>query len=73
MKYLFTDLVSFTRAKGAFAGLSLKGSVIKVNSKMNSVYYGAKAAPIYIVISQKMTNAGAAKLCAEAAGASNKL
>ncbi len=69
---LKTDLVSFTRAKGAFAGLALDGSVIKVSKKMNSAYYGAKVTPIDIVVSQKVTNTGSAKLRSEIAGAAKK-
>jgi len=69
---LKTDLVSFTRAKGAFAGLALDGSVVKVNSKMNGAYYGAKVSPIDIVVSQKATNTGSAKLRSEIADAAKK-
>ncbi len=69
---LKTDLVSFTRAKGAFAGLALDGSVIKVSNKKNSAYYGAKVTPIDIIVSQKVTNTGSAKLRSEIAGAAKK-
>ncbi len=67
-----TDLVSFTRAKGAFAGLALDGSVIKVNGKTNAAYYGAKVTPIDIIVSQKVTNTGTAKLRSEMADAAKK-
>lgn len=69
---LKTDLLSFSRAKGAFAGVALEGSVIKVSGKMNSAYYGAKVSPIDIVVSQKVTNTGAAKLRSEIANAAKK-
>ncbi len=65
-------VVSFTRAKGAFAGLALDGSVIKVNSKTNTAYYGAKVTPVDIIVSQKVTNTGTAKLRSEVAGAAKK-
>jgi lipid-binding SYLF domain-containing protein len=34
------DIVSFSQSKGAYAGLSLNGSIIKVSHKWNEKYYG---------------------------------
>ncbi|MDH3639430.1 MAG: lipid-binding SYLF domain-containing protein [Gammaproteobacteria bacterium] len=36
------ELVSFTRAKGAFAGVSLGGSAVEPNAEFNGQYYGRK-------------------------------
>src|SRR6478672_12607326 len=36
------DLISFSRAKGVYAGLNLDGTVVHVNSDWNDAYYGGK-------------------------------
>lgn len=56
------DLVSFFRSKGAFAGMSLEGSVIKVNDEWNSAYYGKAVRPVNIIIKKEVTNPKSAKL-----------
>ena len=44
------DMVSFARSKGAYAGLSLEGSVISPDEKANTAYYGKPATPADILI-----------------------
>jgi lipid-binding SYLF domain-containing protein len=56
------DFVSFARAKGAYAGVSLEGSVIKVNSDYNKAFYGRSVRPVDIVIARHVTNPGASEL-----------
>jgi lipid-binding SYLF domain-containing protein len=69
---IMTDLVSFARAKGAFAGMALEGSVIKVDGKRNAAYYGQEVTPIDIIVSKKVSNDGTAKLRSEIAAAAKK-
>ncbi|MBW1781344.1 MAG: lipid-binding SYLF domain-containing protein [Deltaproteobacteria bacterium] len=61
-KGITADLVSFSRAKGAYAGLSLDGSVIKVNGDWNKAYYGKEARPVDILVKKDVSNPGSAKL-----------
>ncbi len=57
-----TDLVSFARAKGAYAGLSLEGVVIKPDSGANEAFYGRAVSPADILIRHSANNAAAAPL-----------
>lgn len=59
---IVTDFVSLSRAQGAFAGLSLEGSVIKTNDEMNAHYYGQPVSTIDIVVKQAVSDIGAEKL-----------
>lgn len=59
------DIVAFSRAKGAYAGISLDGSIIKVRAKMNEVYYGANVTPTDILIRGTAHNAHSRRLIAE--------
>ena len=61
-KGVTADLVSFSRAQGAYAGLSLDGSVVKVNDDFNKDYYGKAVRPTDILVKKDVSNAGSAKL-----------
>lgn len=61
-KGVTADLVSFSRTKGAYAGLSLDGSVIKVNDDFNKDYYGKAVRPVDILVKKDVNNSGSAKL-----------
>ena len=61
-KGVTADLVSFSRAQGAFAGLALDGSVIKVNDDFNKDYYGKEVRPTDILVKKDVSNPGAARL-----------
>jgi lipid-binding SYLF domain-containing protein len=37
---LSADIVPYARSKGAYAGVSLQGSVINVRNDLNQAYYG---------------------------------
>jgi lipid-binding SYLF domain-containing protein len=50
------DYLSFAKSKGAFAGLSLSGSTMRVNENWNSDYYGRDVRPIDIIVSRKVSN-----------------
>ncbi len=59
------DFVSFTKAKGLYAGLNLEGSVLAVRESLDQAYYGKAVTPQDIVLAHKVSNPGAAKLRAE--------
>ncbi len=53
------DFVSFTKAKGLYAGLNLEGSVLEVRDGLNSAYYGKDTKPGDILMKKSATNSGA--------------
>lgn len=57
-----TDILQFTRSKGAFGGLSLEGSVIAVRDSLNKAYYGKAASPVDILVKGEVKNPQAAPL-----------
>ncbi len=61
-KGVTADLVSFSRAQGAFAGLALDGSVIKVNDDFNKDYYGKEVRPVNILVQKEVSNPGSERL-----------
>jgi len=56
------DIFSFSRSKGAFAGLALDGSVITTRDEWNAAYYGKPASPVDILITHSVSNPGSAEL-----------
>ena len=61
-KGVTADLVSFSRAQGAYAGLSLDGSMVKVNDDFNKDYYGKSVRPVDILVKKDVSNPGSARL-----------
>jgi lipid-binding SYLF domain-containing protein len=59
---LSADILSFSRSKGLFGGLSLEGAVVKVREGMNEAYYGKKLSPSQILVGGRGSNAQAAGL-----------
>ncbi len=59
---LSADLLSFARAKGLFAGVSLEGAVIAFRDEWNSSYYGKTVRPADILIRREVTNPHSAGL-----------
>lgn len=53
---LSADLLSFARSKGAFAGLTLEGAVVKVSDTWNQAYYGSPVRPVQIVVQHEVSN-----------------
>ena len=51
-----TDILQFTRSKGAFGGLSLEGSVIAVRDSLNKAYYGKAVSPVDILVHGNVKN-----------------
>ena len=53
---LNADFLSFSRSKGAYAGISLEGSIIYVNDEANEAYYGKKVRPVDILVTKTVKN-----------------
>ena len=53
---LNADFLSFSRSKGAYAGVSLEGSIIYVNDDANEAYYGKKVRPVDILVIKSVKN-----------------
>jgi lipid-binding SYLF domain-containing protein len=56
------DFVSFTRAKGLYAGLNLEGSVLAVREGLNGAYYGKAVTPKDIFVMKDVGSSGANEL-----------
>ena len=68
---IVADILSFSRTKGAYAGVSLEGSVIKTKDKWNEAYYGKAVSPVDIIVKRSVSNPGSKALrtkVAEAVG-----
>ena len=64
-----TDMMSFSRSKGAFAGVSFDGSVLDVRDSLNHAFYRPGVTPLDILVRGKVASADAAKLRAAVAAA----
>lgn len=54
---LSADIISFGRAKGAFAGISVDGAIVGVRGSLNEAYYGKKEiTPTDILIKRTVHN-----------------
>jgi lipid-binding SYLF domain-containing protein len=56
------DFLSFSKAKGLYAGLNLEGSVLAVRDALDEAYYGKPVGPKDIIFGTKVVNPGAASL-----------
>ncbi|MCG6881885.1 MAG: lipid-binding SYLF domain-containing protein [Deltaproteobacteria bacterium] len=59
---LSADILSFSRSKGLFGGVSVDGAVVGVRGSLNDAYYGKKVSPTDILIKHDVANKGAAGL-----------
>jgi len=66
---IVADILSFSRTKGAYAGVSLEGSVIKTKDKWNEAYYGKAVRPVDIIVNRSVSNSGSKDLRASVAQA----
>lgn len=62
MQGIAADLVSFGRARGAFAGMALDGAMIAVSDASNSEYYGKNVRPTDILVKKTVNNHASADL-----------
>lgn len=66
---LDADFVVYAKAKGAFAGLAVDGSVLDVRDTLNAAYYGRAVTPVDILVRQTVSRAESAGLQAALADA----
>lgn len=59
---LSADLVTFSRTKGFFGGISLEGAVIAVRDESNRRYYGKEVRPTEILVMRTVSNPQSAGL-----------
>ena len=59
---LSVDIVSYSRAKGLYAGVSVNGAVVATRGALNEAYYGKEVTPTAILIEREATNPHAAPL-----------
>ena len=59
---LSVDILSFSRSKGLYGGISLDGSVVATRGDWNDAYYGKKVNATDILIRRAVTNPHAEKL-----------
>jgi lipid-binding SYLF domain-containing protein len=57
-----SDMVSFARSKGVFAGVSFDGAVISPDDPANEAFYGRPVTPVDILVRGSERNAAAAPL-----------
>ena len=57
-----TDIVSFSKSKGLFAGLNLEGSRLKVSDDSNKAYYDQAVSPLDILVKKTVSNPGSDNL-----------
>jgi SH3 domain-containing YSC84-like protein 1 len=69
---LSADIVSYSRAKGVYAGVSVDGAVVATRDALNKAYYKKEVTPTDILIKRAVTNKGAAGLIQAVAKAAGK-
>jgi lipid-binding SYLF domain-containing protein len=68
---LSADIVSFSRSKGLYGGISLDGSVIAVREGWNQAYYGKSVTPTDILIHRSVSQPHSSGLIAAVTKASS--
>jgi lipid-binding SYLF domain-containing protein len=53
---LSADIVSYSRNRGLYAGVSLEGAVVAVRGALNTAYYGKEVTPTQILIQREVSN-----------------
>ena len=69
---LSADIVSYSRAKGLYAGISLEGAVVATRDALNKAYYGKEVSPTDIVVKRTVSNKKAAGLVSAVSKAAAK-
>jgi lipid-binding SYLF domain-containing protein len=59
---VMADMFSFSRSKGAFAGLALDGAVVATRDEWNENYYGKPVTPVDILVKGTVSNPNSAAL-----------
>lgn len=50
------DIITFSKSKGLYGGLSLEGAFVKTRNDWNKAYYGMEVTPMDIIIKNKAKN-----------------
>jgi lipid-binding SYLF domain-containing protein len=53
---LSADIISYSRAKGLYAGVSLEGAVVATRDALNKAYYGKEVSPTDILVRHSVSN-----------------
>ena len=53
---LSADIVSYSRNRGLYGGLSVEGAVVAVRGALNTAYYGKEVTPTQILIQREVSN-----------------
>jgi len=69
---LSADIISYSRAKGLYGGISLEGAVVAVRDGLNKAYYGKEVTPTAILVRHEATNPQAAGLIGAVSKAAGK-
>jgi len=69
---LSADIVSYSRAKGLYAGVSLEGAIVATRGDLNRAYYGRMITPTEILIQRAVSKPQAAGLLEEVAKAAGR-
>jgi lipid-binding SYLF domain-containing protein len=69
---LSADILSFSRSKGLYGGISLDGSVIAVRESLNEAYYGRKVSTTDILVRHEARNPQTACLVQGLVGAAER-
>ena len=69
---LSADLISFSRSRGLYGGVSLDGSVVAVREDLNAAFYNRPVTPTDIFIRREVKNPEAMGLIEEVAKAAKK-
>ena len=69
---LSADLISFSRSRGLYGGVSLDGSVVAVRDDLNAAFYNRPVTPTDIFIRREAKNPEAMALIEEVAKAAKK-
>ncbi len=64
---LSADLVSYSRNKGLYAGVSIEGADVGPRDALNRAYYGRPVTPTEILIQREVSNRQAGRLIADVA------
>lgn len=64
---LSADILSFSRSKGLYIGISLDGAVVKTRSDLNEAYYRGITTPVDILLKRNVSNPHASRLLQSAA------
>lgn len=62
------DFLSYARSQGAYLGMSLEGSRLRIRDDFNEAYYGEKLRPVHIIEGRRVDNPGTHALREDLAG-----